>query len=154
MAKCCSIQEALQLLARGETGKADYYRACAEQWEQDSGIWVSLARQEAGHVAMFERMAALAAAAPERYSLRSLFNPQRSETFIAWMASCAAEVKCGGIDRRTAFKAAAEIEKTILHGNMQDLVLTDDCKFQDIMEQIVAESKTHAALVGTCMAEI
>ena len=153
MGENSNIIEMLQMLARIETGIADYYRACAEQWEQDREFWLDLARQEDGHCAMFKRMAALVGAAPERYSLRAPFNPQRSETFIGWMASCADEIKSGDLDRLGGFKAAAEIERTILEGNMQGLVLTNDSDFQQIVDTIVEQSKMHAVLIKTCAAE-
>ena len=154
MGKDCTILEMLELLARIETGIADYYRACAAQWAQDREFWLFLAKQEDGHCAMFKRMSELVGAAPERYKLRAPFNPKLSESFLGWLASSADEVKNGTIERRMSFKVAMNIEKTILEGNIHELVLTDDMDFKKIVDTIVEQSNLHEASIKACAADL
>ena len=141
------VLEILELMVRAERKAGDFYRACAERRKNESDYWLDLAAEEEGHAGMVMRMRSLVLAHPELYNVNRPLNTDHYSSFIDWIESNIEEVLNDPSGAEKAVKVAQDIENTVYESRFQELLSTSDDEYRTLVDEIVDQTRRHAAMV-------
>jgi rubrerythrin len=136
----------LEMIAQGEAGVGNFYRACAARWPEDREFWLGLAAEKEEHYRMVQRMYMLVKAYPERYTLRSQFGSSAYRSFISWVLTMATGVSNGMLTCPEAIDISHTIELTILESKVDELIATAEPEYLNMIGRISEQTRKHAAL--------
>jgi hypothetical protein len=69
-----NLFDVMKTMAATEWLIGDFYRVCAEKWEEDRSFWSHIADEEEQHARYIERMTGIIAEKPERFEIGRPFS--------------------------------------------------------------------------------
>ena len=95
-----NLTDTMKMMAAAERLVGDFYRDCAEIWEEDGAFWLEIAAEEEKHATQLERMAQILTLKPERFETGRPFNRTGIQTFMNGIEGLRQRLKEGMITLR------------------------------------------------------
>lgn len=138
-----NLSDLMKLMAATERLFADFYRLCAEIWEEDREFWLATAAEEEKHAKNIERLSQLVAARPDRFTIRRSFNQTAIRTIMTGIEGYMKRLKAGQITRFQAMILARDLEASVMEKNYAEIVQTSDLEYLELMTEITQDTKRH-----------
>lgn len=141
------VLDTLAALGDHETALAGLYDACGQTWSDDAVLWDDLAGSERGHAEGLTLMARIVAERPAAFELGRPFSAAAGRLQAEFVENRTGEVRRGGMARRTGLLMAREIERSIIETRLNELLLTTERDYLEIVDRVVAETGDHYRLL-------
>lgn len=138
-----NLTDTMKMMAAAERLVGDFYRDCAEIWEEDRAFWQEIAAEEEKHATHLERMAQILTLKPERFATGRPFNRTSIQTFMNGIAGLRQRLKEGLITRERAVFAARDVEASILEKSYHEFLHTSDTEYLTLVNGIKQETGDH-----------
>ncbi len=138
-----NLLDVMKLMAATEQLIAEFYRTCADVWEEDRDFWLATVAEEEKHAANIEKMARIVAARPERFEIGRPFNPMAIRTIMAGVEGHLRRLKEGQITRDRLMIVARDIEASLMEKSYGEIVRTTDVEYLDLVREILEDTDRH-----------
>jgi hypothetical protein len=138
-----NLMDVMKMMADAERLIGEFYRNCAEQWEEDRDFWRAIADEEEKHARNIESMARIIALKPERFEIGRPFNQMGIQTFMNGIADHLKRLQEGLVNRERAMFVALDIEASVLEKCYHELVRTNDAEYLILMNELTKEAGEH-----------
>ena len=142
-----SILDELKGMAECELTLAEFYRTCAQIWEEDKEFWLTLERQENIHAQNIDRMAEIISKKHERFESYRAFNPAAMKTMISGIENNIRRLKSGEISKNNVLFIARDIEQSLIEAKYHEIVKTNDIEYQNLVKKIVSQTVVHKGMI-------
>jgi len=133
----------MTMMAETERLIADFYRTCADLWEEDREFWLSIVAEEEKHAANLDRMARIVAARPERFEIGRPFNQAAIRTVTAGIESQLKRLKEDRVTRERLLYMARDTEASVIEKFYGEIVRTSDVEYLTLLKEITQETLDH-----------
>ena len=138
-----NLTDTMKMMAAAERLVGDFYRDCAEIWEEDGAFWLEIAAEEEKHATQLERMAQILTLKPERFETGRPFNRTGIQTFMNGIEGLRQRLKEGMITRERAVFAARDVEASVLEKCYHEFLRTSDTEYLTLVNGITQETGDH-----------
>ena len=142
-----NLFEIMKIMAATERLIGDFYRACAEKWEEDRPFWSHIAEEEEQHARYIERMAAIIAEKPERFEIGRPFSQAAAQTVMKGIKENMNRLEEGAISRERLLFITRDMEHSIMEKNYGEIVKTSDHEYLALVREIVEETARHRSSI-------
>jgi len=149
-----SILDVLKDMAECELTLAEFYRTCAQIWEEDKEFWLNLERQENIHAQNIDRMAEIISKKHERFESYRPFNPGAIKTMISGIENNIRRLKSGEISKNNVLFIARDIEQSLIEAKYDEIVKTNDIEYQNLVKEIVSQTVVHKGMIEKKIAKV
>jgi hypothetical protein len=138
-----NLLDVMKMMAATEQLIADFYRTCAEMWEEDRSFWLPIVQDEEKHALNIEKMAGIIALKSERFEIGRPFNSMAIKTIMKGVESNLKNLREGRIDRNQIMIMARDIEASVMEKHYGEIVRTNDVEYMTLVKEITAETSNH-----------
>lgn len=138
-----NLLDVMKMMAATEKLIADFYRACAEIWEEDREFWMPIVQDEEKHALNIDRMAQIIALKPERFEICRPFNQLAIKTIMTGIEGNLKNLKEGRIDRNRLIIVARDIEASVMEKYYGEIVRTNDVEYMNLVKEVTSETSNH-----------
>jgi rubrerythrin len=138
-----NLIDVMKLMAAAELYIADFYRNCAEIYEEDRAFWLAIVAEEAKHAKNIERMTQIIALKPERFEIGRPFNQTAIRTIMTGIEGHLKRLKEGPITRDRLMLMARDIESSVMEKYYDEVVRTTDVEYLSLMNEVTKETRDH-----------
>ncbi len=149
-----SILDVLKDMAECELTVAEFYRTCAQIWEEDKEFWLTLERQENIHAQNIDRMAEIISKEHECFESYRPFNPAAMKTMISGIENNIRRLKSGEISKNNVLFIARDIEQSLIEARYDEIVKTNDIEYQNLVKKIVTQTLDHKGIIDKKTAKV
>jgi hypothetical protein len=139
--------EVFNILANIELAFAELYEACGKFWDPDAKFWLSIARDERGHVEYIKKMSQIIAQAPDQFTLEKPFKPIALQTAGRTAKIITQKVNSGQITQEEIFNITVDIEKSVIEAKYNEILKTENILYRDLADKLVSESYQHKDMI-------
>ncbi|MGV8058562.1 MAG: hypothetical protein AB2L12_11130 [Smithellaceae bacterium] len=149
-----NLMEVMKMMAVTEQLIADFYRTCAETWEEDRPFWMAIVSEEEKHASNIDKMARIISFKPERFEIGRPFNQTAIRTIMTGVEGHLKRLQEGMIPRDRLMVVARDIEASVIEKNYSEIVRTTDVEYLDLMNEITKETCDHKTSIEQRIQEL
>lgn len=138
-----NLLEIMKVMADTELLFAEFYRNCAETWEDDREFWMGIVVEEEKHARNIEKMSQLVSLKPERFEIGRPFNQMSIRTIMTGVNDNLKRLREGLISNERALLLARDMENSVIEKNYGEIVRTSDIEYLNLLKEIVQETVNH-----------
>lgn len=138
-----NLIDVMKLMAMAEQLVADFYRTCAENFEEDRSFYMAIAAEEEKHARNIEKMLKMITLKPECFEMGRPFNQTALRTFMAGVEGNLTRLKEGVLSRERAMCLAYDVENAVIEKNYHEIVRTTDLEYVALLQEITKETVHH-----------
>lgn len=142
-----NLLEVMKMMAVNEQLIADFYRTCAEIWEEDRAFWSAIVADEEKHAKNIEKMAQIIALKPGIFEIGRPFNKIAIQTIMTGIEGQHKRLKEGLIPRDRLMVVARDIEASLIERHYNEVVRTTDAEYIKLMNEITRETIDHKNVI-------
>jgi rubrerythrin len=151
------IKEALRTLAKMaelEIAIAEFYSACAQQWDDESHFWPNLSAMEIQHARNMKKVADAIKKKPSEFKSVRFINVTSLEGIIERIRYRTGRIKEGLIPKKDAILIAQDTESSLLEFLLAGMFESHTIAYRDLISGIIAETREHKQYFDKMMSEI
>ena len=142
-----NLLDVMKTMAATERLIGDFYRICAEKWEEDRSFWFHIADEEEQHARYIERMAGIITEKPERFEIGRPFSQAAAQTVMNGIKENMKRLEQGSISRERLLFITRDMEHSIMEKNYGEIVKTSDHEYLALIREIVEETARHRSSI-------
>lgn len=141
------ITKVLESMIQYELNLSDFYKQCADAWEEDRAFWVNLAYAEVHHAENIQKMREIILKKQEIFELGRPFNLIALNTALAGLQDIIKRINQGLYSREKILVLARDIEQSLLESHYAEIVKTADIEYQTLMKNILSQTYEHRMML-------
>ncbi|PKL43408.1 MAG: hypothetical protein CVV41_10135 [Candidatus Riflebacteria bacterium HGW-Riflebacteria-1] len=143
------VQELLDLIdafTANELALAGYYELCAEKFPQESEQWKRLMAEEEMHAQVFRKIRKSVEEKPEMWKI-GRFTIQTVNLICKSVKDKTEELKRGSINPKYAINFIADVEQSLIEGNISKSLDTEVEEFRALLNRVQEDTTGHKQLL-------
>jgi len=141
------ITNVLEIMKLYELALSDFYKQCADIWEEDRAFWDSLAHAEVRHAENIQKMREIIISKQRSFEVGRPFNLVVLRTALAGANENRKRMKEGAFSREQLLFLARDIEQSILESHYAEIVKTADIEYETLMKNILSQTYDHKMII-------
>jgi len=133
----------IELMVEAEKTAGDFYKDCAERFEDDSDFWMSLANDEFLHAEVLAKLSKMIRRKPHEFQPGNLPDHSELENFISLMRSHRDKLEKGTWAIVDALMAASDIEATVIEANYTEILKTGNPAYLEALDNLSKATVGH-----------
>jgi Domain of unknown function (DUF4388) len=142
------VLDTMDVMVEAENAAAQFYRTCAKKYAEDAQVWTSLAEEELVHAEALSKLSKLVRKKPHRFEPGNLSSLAVLRDFIMKTNAKIDSLTSGELMEADAFQIAFHIESTFIESKYPEVVMTDEPKYNQILDNLVSRSKEHKRILA------
>jgi rubrerythrin len=133
----------IELMVDAETAAGDFYKNCAERFEYESDLWMSLANDEFLHAEILTKLWEMIQRKPHEFQPGKLPALTEVQSFISLIRSYSEKLEAGTWAIVDALLAASDIETAVIEASYTEILETKNPAYLEALANLSKATVGH-----------